>query len=196
MSKKSHCYAYYADGKFIGWYADTFGSVRTCPKLYSGDVEVQSAIVKQSFSGKIRTINKTSFEEAKGLPEYQGLGAIALARFDSEEKLRGKQIELRVVECPIYDGPDPDFSKEIMDALRETQKEQMKKFFKQFGRDYDNFPASKERVELVDRFHRMYGDLKCNNWIYADYEQVREWAKDEPTEFVAIVTPEIESNGK
>ena len=30
---------------------------------------------------------------------------------------------------------------------------------------------------------------KCDNWIYADYSKVKEWAKNEPTEFIGTITP-------
>lgn len=104
-------FAYFADGKFIGWYADSFGSIRKAPKIYDNSSR-QIEIITTNFTAKVR--------KAKGLQEHDFLsqavefvrplnpvGAMIMEEKKSELS-EYKDIELRIVECPIYDGPNPD----------------------------------------------------------------------------------------
>lgn len=94
-------FAYFADNKFIGWYADSFGSVRDTPKIY-GNTPHQIEVISKNFKNKISKIQKTSFEVEK--EKVYGIASIGLAIFDSEKLLRGKSVELRVVNVPyIHD---------------------------------------------------------------------------------------------
>ena len=56
---KSVCFAYYADGKWIGWYGGTFGSVSDSPKVY-GSYEGMYDTIQKNLTSKIRKINSTS----------------------------------------------------------------------------------------------------------------------------------------
>jgi len=52
-----------------------------------------------------------------------------------------------------------------------------------------DIPApSRERTEAIKAFDLTNPKPKCDNWIYVDYALVSEWAKNEPTEFLAIIT--------
>lgn len=102
--KKAVAFAYFSGKYFIGWYADTFGSVRDWPKIYRNS-DSQLEVIERNFNNKLDKIETSSFDEAK--KTTFGLAAIGLAIYDSENKLRGKDIELRVVEVPFYD-PEKD----------------------------------------------------------------------------------------
>lgn len=183
---KSICFAYYADGNFIGWYAGTFGGVRDYPKLY-GNSERQLEIVKNNFTNKLKKINETSFDEAK--KDLTGLAALKLLVFNNEDLLRGKDVELRVVECPEYDGPNPNFDKEAYET-------ELKKHTELFNASEANaLPIGTERVKAVNKFLEEHPWPKCNNWLYADYAKVKEWAKNEPTEFITIIKPDYDTQG-
>lgn len=183
MKNKSIAFAYYADNKFIGWYADSFGSIRDCPKLYS-NLEKMRPIITKNISYKLKKINESSFNEAK--EKVTGLGAaLGLASFDSEELLRGKNVELRAVECPEYDGPNPNFDRESYQAIVAEQKAKM------IEEGIYDIPASKERTDRVDEFRTRFPSPKCDNWTYCDYAKVKEWAKTEPSEFIEVIKPEL-----
>lgn len=162
---KSYCFAYYGDGKFLGWYADSFGSARAnSPKLYS-DLEKMLPTLTTNLTSKLTKINSSSFEEAK--QKVTGLiGALGLAIFDSEDLLRGKDVELRAVECPYYDGPNLNYDEARAAAFEIAQLELPKE--------------QRKRVEEGNDW-----------WVYADYNKVRVWATNEPTEFVAVIKPEL-----
>jgi len=104
--QKAIAFAYFSGKYFIGWYADTFGSVRDSPKIYRNS-DSQFEVISKNFQRKLERINETSFEEES--KKVKGYGRLSLAIFDSENKLRGKEIELRVVEYPFYD-PEKDNS--------------------------------------------------------------------------------------
>jgi hypothetical protein len=104
--KKSVCFAYFGDGKFIGWYADTTGSVsQNAPKIY-GYSPSQVEIIATNFRSKMKKLNVKS-----------NLGSIVsgleiLDRsldYDSKILSQYQTVELRVVECSVYDGPNPNF---------------------------------------------------------------------------------------
>ena len=62
--KKSVCFAYYADGKWIGWHGGTFGGVSNSPKVYSS-FEGMRETIQKNLTHKINRINSTSFKEEK-----------------------------------------------------------------------------------------------------------------------------------
>lgn len=182
--KRSICYAYFIDGKFVGWYADSFGSVRPqSPKLYS-DMEKQNPVILSSLRHKLNKINTSSFDQAKE-KVTNVFQAIGLAGYDSEELLRGREVILKIVESPIYDGPNPDFDEEAYIALNEERRKEMK------AEGIFDIPApSKERVAAIEEFDTRHARPKADNWIYADYSKVKEWAATEPTVFLGEIDPE------
>jgi hypothetical protein len=178
--EKSICFAYYVDGKFVGWYADSFGSCRNYPKLYS-NTEKQIHVVYSNFMRKMAAINTSTFAVEKS--KVDGLAAVGLAIYDSEELLRGKKVELRVVECPEYDGPNPNFNR----SLYEKACKEMLQKMKESG--VLSIPGpSKERSEAVQEFYKENPYPKAEHWIYADYNRVAAWAKNEPKDFIKILT--------
>lgn len=177
MNNSTIGFAYFVDGKFVGWWGDTFGSITRSPKLYTSS-EKQFETIQKNFTTKMEKINRTSFDAEKD--NVTGLAAISLAVFAGEDTLRGKSVELRVVECPIYQGPNPDFDKDEYRRLTDERRKQME------TDGVFNIPApSIERSEAVAK----YPEIPCNNWIYADYNKVNEWAANEPTEFVKVLKP-------
>ena len=102
-TRKSVCYAYYGDGKFLGWYADSFGSVRpNSPKVY-GDTEKQREVITKNFRNKLSKLNEKSELDLRN-----PLGSTLLnngLNKDKDELSKFLNVELRVVECPEYDGP-------------------------------------------------------------------------------------------
>ena len=175
------CFAYYADGKFIGWYGGTFGGLSNCPKLYTF-TDSQCATIKGNLTHKLNKVNSSSFNEEK--EEKKGLAALSLAVFDGEELLRGKEVELRVVECPEYDGENPNFDELAYTKALDARKELMK------SEGIFDIPApSMDRFNAIKEFDKRHPKPKCDNWIYADYNKVKEWAKNEPTEFLHIIKP-------
>jgi len=181
---KSVCFAYFADGKFIGWYGGTFGPVSDSPKVYSS-LESMRATITKNLSHKLKKINETSFDEAKGTAT--GLAAFGLLEFSGEDELRGKDVELRVVECPEYDGPNPDFDEEEFDKLSKAHTVLVLEHLKSLGISTDGH--SPERTKAVIDFTKLNPSPKSNNWIYCDYNKVIEWAKNEPTEFIDVIKP-------
>ena len=100
---KKICYAYYGDGKFLGWYADSFGSIRpNSPKIYSNS-EIQNQIITKNFRYKIDKIKEKS-DMAGRNARLIGLKVLddSLNK-DSSNLSQYKQIELRSVECPYED---------------------------------------------------------------------------------------------
>ena len=109
MSKRiGVCFAYFIDGVFHGWYTDSFGTLgKKSPKIYTYSPE-QVQVIQKNFNHKIKTIESSTYAEAK--EKCSSLGdAFQLPLYQYEEFLRGAKVELRVVECPIYDGPNPDY---------------------------------------------------------------------------------------
>ena len=177
---KSICFAYYADGKWIGWYGGTFGGVSKSPKVYS-DLEKMRPVIQKNLTTKLQKINETTFEKAK--EGVTGLAALGLLVFDSEELLRGKDVELRVVECPEYDGPNPNFDAAAYDAAMDEDRKRFE------SSEVSKMPIGIERLNAVKKYREEHPAPKCDNWIYADYAKVKEWAKNEPTEFIEIIKP-------
>jgi hypothetical protein len=178
------CLAYFADGKFLGWYGDSFGSISKFPKLYS-DFDKIKDIVSKSLSQKIKKIKESSFDEEKnGVTNI--VSALGLAIFSHEEILRGKEVELRVVQCPIYDGPNPDYDAEKYEKELSDYKQKMKD-----AGIFDIPAPSLERLNAIRVFEAKNPRPRRNNWIYADISKMEEWAANEPTEFIEIIKPEI-----
>ena len=180
---KSICFAYFADGKWIGWYGGTFGGVSPNPKVYS-DLEHMRPVIQKNLTSKIAKINTSSLDAEIGT--LTGIPAISLFGFCSEDLLRGKEIELRVVECPEYDGPNQDFDSDKY----QIEIEEHSKLWTAYQAEH-NIPdyPSLERKEGHNVFLASHPFPKCNNWIYCDYAKVIEWAKYEPTEFIETITP-------
>lgn len=178
--ERTIAFAYYANNEFIGWYGGTFGPVASVPKLYNAS-EHQIDVVTRNFRNKIKKINEKTLddylEEHKNLPT-----AIGGLVFTSEDELRGKDVELRIVKCPIYDGPNPDFDEEEYERLSKEHKELMRE------EGIFDIPApSHRRSEAVSAFYKKVPPPVRNNWIHADYAKVREWASEEPKEFIGII---------
>lgn len=159
--KKSICFAYFGDGKFLGWYGDTLGSIReNSPKVYIYSSE-QINTISHNFNSKISELN----EKSKLAKSDSGLSLIDNGlNYDKEILLQYKNIELKIVECPEYDGPNPDFDeKKFREWVEKEQKEKGNDF------KFANCPP------------------EINNWIYCDYKKVKEWASKEPTEFIGEI---------
>jgi hypothetical protein len=199
---KSICFAYYADGSFIGWYADSFGSVRPTPKIYSDSIK-QIEIISSNFRNKIKRISEESvsdvmdkFRAEEGsllaleetdeiIRKKNALGISTLAKYaihDSEDLLRGKNIELRIVECPEYDGINPDFDKEAYDKLAAEYRKRMEE-----AGIFDIPAPSIERLDAIKKFESENPRPIRNSWIYADFNKVKAWAANEPTEFIGTI---------
>lgn len=172
------CFAFFGDGIFLGWYADTFGSVRkNQPKLYTYS-DAQLSIIRKNFTSKLQSLHEKSDLGAI----VPGLGLLDdSVNADRQNLKQYKRVELRVVECPHYDGPNPDFDKEAYTKLTDERDEKLKQFLLENSVP-DNF--CKERLEAVQKFDKQYPYPPCNNWTYADYKKVQEWANNEPTTFV------------
>lgn len=179
--KKSICFAWYANNKFIGWWGGTFGTVSKSPKLYT-NTEEQLKVIQSNLTHKLSKINTSSFDIEK--TKVKGLGALGLASFDGEELLRGKEVELKIVECPEYDGKDPDWDEEAYDKLKDEYDEAFQEASKHLG----DFP-SLTRTKFVTEYYKEHPRPECKNWIYADYNKVKEWAKNEPIEFIGVIKP-------
>lgn len=177
--EKSICFAYFGDGKFLGWYADSFGSIRPqSPKIYRYSSE-QLETIGHNFTNKISELN----EKSTIAKNDSGLSLIDNGlNEDKDILLQYKNIELRIVECPEYDGPNPDFNEDAWEKLMAERDKQMKE-----AGIFDIPGPSLERFEAVEKFNEENPKPKCNNWIYADYKKIKEWASKEPTEFIGEI---------
>ncbi len=163
-TRKNICFAYFADGKFIGWYADSAGSIReNSPKIY-GHSEEQISVITENFRYKLSKLSTPSV-----LADYVGLPGLGLLdnslNADKTNLSQYNDIQLKITECPHYDGPNPNFDKEKYAEWLNAEK----------AMNGDNFRYSNCPKEL-------------ENWIYADYNKVKEWASIEPTKFIGIIT--------
>ena len=58
-NRKPICFAYFADGKFLGWYADSWGSIRKdSPKIY-GYSEDQVETITKNFRHKMSKLSRS-----------------------------------------------------------------------------------------------------------------------------------------
>lgn len=159
--RKTVCFAYFGDGKFLGWYADTCGSVRkNSPKLY-GYTEDQVETIKNNFRNNLSDLNEKS-----DLGNFvHGLSLMDKSlNEDKEELSKYSSVELRVVECPYYDGPNPNYDDAKYVAWVEN-----------------------ERSEKGNDFKFADCPTELNHWLYCDYAKVKEWASVEPTEFLETI---------
>lgn len=185
--RETVCFAYYVDDAFIGWYGDSFGSITKTPKIY-GNLVSQISTIQSNLNYKIQRINETSFEKemTKLSPTGNALEALRLLIFSDEKALRGRKVELKMVACPIYDGPNPDFNQEEYSKNEDARRADMK-----VKGILDFPPASKERIDAIDAYNLEHPRPKKDSWIYANYEEVKVWAEIEPTEFLMILTPKL-----
>jgi hypothetical protein len=107
--RKTVCYAYFGDDKFLGWYGDSFGTiVSKTPKLYGYTAE-QNDIIKKNFGSKIQELAEKS---DLGMLDGRLSPVDRLRDYDSSILSQYTKVELRVVECPCYDGLNPNFDEE------------------------------------------------------------------------------------
>ncbi len=179
--KKSIRFAYFGDNNFIGWYGDSFGSiVKTSPKIYGYSKE-QIATIQGNLTYKMSKLKEES-NIGSSNPAFAIIDN-SLNR-DKTNLLNYNEVELRIVECPEYDGRNPDFDEVAYEQLIAERKEQMTK------EGIFDIPApSRERTNAIAEFEIRYPRQKCDNWIYADYEKVKAWASIEPTVFIEILKP-------
>ena len=105
--KKTICFAYYGDGKFMGWYSDSFGTItENKPKLYSYSPE-QVDIIRKNFQHKLKKEKSNLGEHIAPLKILDN----SLA-YDSSILSQYENVELRIVECPVYEGKNPNFDEE------------------------------------------------------------------------------------
>lgn len=177
------CYAYFGDGRFLGWYSDTFGSItENQPKCYSG-IKSNKEIIEKNFKYKIKKINTPSNLGDK----IPGLEIIdASLKGDSFVLSQYKEIELRAVKCPVYYGPNPDFDEEKYDRETAAYTVLVKDYLLENGIEWGD-GCSSLRSELITKFEEVNKRPNHDNWIYPDYKEVRKWAEQEPTEFLFII---------
>ena len=185
------CLAYYVDDLFIGWYSDSFGSVGRYPKIYA-NTEAQISTIKTNFNHKMTRINETSFsKEIQKIPNdgQAHLEALRLLVFSyvDEKVLKGRKVELKMVACPYYDGPNPNFDREVwkkqMDDLHELAKE---------AGVYAEPAGTMKSMMLHKAFDLTHPEPKYEGWIYADSALVAPWALVEPTEFIKVIKFNVE----
>ena len=164
MTRECICFAYFVEGVFVGWYGDTFGSVSTVPKIYTNTPEMIRRI-QDNFQHKIKLLMREG--DLKGFRALYSQG---------KEKLKGK-IELKAVMCPVYDGPNPDFDKEDYERRLNEQNAHMQSVgvFDKQGID---------RIDATDQYYISNPKVRPDNWIYADYEQIKQFAQTTPTSFI------------
>lgn len=176
-TRKAVCFAYFGDRKFLGWYSDSFGSMTSNrPKIY-GNTESQFKTISDSFQRRLSELSKKS-----QLATTTGIPALGLID-NGVEKIKKELsqylvVELRVVECPFYDGPNPNFDVEAHNKLREEHKKRMTE-----AGVFDIPAPSAARSAAIEKFELTDPYPKADNWIYADYTKVKEWASTIPTIF-------------
>lgn len=107
--RKRVCFAYYSGNKFLGWYSDSFGTVtKNSPKIYGYSKE-QIAVIRKNLSSKLKD---KSFSEV--LSKINPIAGKLVENSKERDKniLSNKDIYLRIIECPYYDGPNPEFNRE------------------------------------------------------------------------------------
>lgn len=189
--ENSIAFAYFVDGMFIGWYADTFGSVRKSPKLYNAS-EKQIAVIRKNFNYKLKKISESSFKEeliiSKNIAE-----ALKTLTFDSEELLRGRKVILKMVRTPFYDGPNPDYVRSITKLKHIHHVEMYHVWCKEMELKPGIEPGTNFGIALIDnykRYDKIYPEGNSNYWIYMDYSLVNTWAETAPTEFIDEIIPD------
>jgi len=187
--EKTICFAYYGDGEFIGWRTDTSGGIGKIPKLYSGSFETKENIF-ESFLKKMKIINEISYEKALDeINKLQAIGksneqviikSLRLLAYTGHETLsKYKKVELRLIECPIYDGPNEDFDRDLYEN-----------FINAHRKIYDEFLSKKglkDDVHSKNRFRETYGRFRPKWWIYADFNKLEKWASKAPENYLQTV---------
>ena len=161
-SNKTIGFAYFGDGVFIGWYSDSFGTITSNrPKLYNYSTN-QIATVKGNFIYGLSQIKKNDDSSEK--KEADNV-VDAILHINRKDLSQYKNVELRIVECPYYDGVNPNY-------------------------DEEKYKEWKEDYKAKNNGNIRYSDCpkELESWIYADKTKVREWAEKEPTEFIEVVT--------
>jgi len=107
---------------------------------------------------KIKYVEGTKDEDKKNHPAL----TILDSSIDNNKKQLSqyKTVELRIVDCPEYDGPNPKYNEA-----------KYKKWVK------------KEKAEKGVNFKYANCPKELDNWIYSDYAKVKAWASIEPKEF-------------
>ena len=184
--EKTICFAYFGDNEFLGWYADTFGSIRSSPKLY-GDSKEQTDIISKGFRYKLEKARKAEKLRAEEIIEEANpfAGAILSSGLRGDEAIliKYKDIELRIVECPYYDGPNPSYDSEAFKKAYDEHRKKMKE-----AGIFDIPAPSKERIDAIEEFEKTNPRPESDSWTYADYSKVERWAKNEPTNFIGKIT--------
>lgn len=166
INHKTICFAYFGDGVFIGWYSDSFGTITSNrPKLYTYSTN-QIATVKGNFIYGLSKIKKRDDLSAKKESDNVVDAILDINRKDLSQYTN---IELRIVECPYYDGVNPNY-------------------------DEEKYKEWKEDYKAKNNGNIRYADCpkELESWIYADGTKVREWAEKEPTEFIEVVTSTVD----
>lgn len=181
--KNSVCFAYYVDDVFVGWYGDTFGSVTKSPKLYNNNSDTVN-IITNTFRKKLNLINSTTFEEYKN----ETKNPFSILFFNDDELLRNKKVELKCVQSPFYDGINPDFDRELYN-------QKYKEYNDKFNLSEVSTLPTNTTDEIVKRMEAIKEWEKQNprpsdtdHWLYVDYNLVKDWALNEPTEFLFTIT--------
>jgi len=186
-TRNTLCFAYFGDGQFLGWYADTFGSIRKSPKLYC-ESKHQLETIETNFKYKLE---KTKTGESLGIVKtVRDHNVVAAALIDVGTKgdaailSKYDVVELRHVVSPIYDGPDPTFDKAACDIKRALRWDLF------VAEGINDLPYGDERNKRAREFESRHPRIKSQNWVSADQDKVKEWAANEPTEFIGKFTYE------
>jgi hypothetical protein len=181
QKRKTVCFAYFGDGTFLGWYADTFGSIRKeSPKLYGYTPEMVETI-RGNFRRKLETGHKAA---AELVGKYNPAGeALMKPGLDEDMKILSqyKDVELRAVECPIYDGPNPAFDREKYAKERaawDAKFEKSEAYLMEIG---------PQKRQAIEEYKKSNPEPAHDFWVYADYAEVQKWARNEPTEFLEVI---------
>lgn len=177
--RKTVCLAYFGNEKFLGWYSDSFGTIsKSSPKLYNYSKE-QMDIIKTNLAYKFRDLDKNST-----LAKHVSNLAILDNSLNRDKGVLSQytNISIKAVECPEYEGPNPDFDKEAYEKMVEARRQELQELGV-----LDLPPGSIERLDALDEYNITHPEPKCNNWIHADYAKVKAWASNEPTEFVETI---------
>ena len=192
MRKNNVALAYFINGNFEGWHSDSFGTMtKSKPKLY-GYSESQIATITKNIRYKIKTMNERTFDE--DLKNSKHIGeALSTLVYSSGDSMRGHEVELRVVQTPFFDGPNPLHSNKISNKFRKHHTKMYHEWCKMNGLD-PGIETAKKRfgiglIENYKKFEAIYPDVSSNNWIYSDYKEVSKWALNEPTKFLEIIKP-------
>ena len=183
------CFAYFVDDVFIGWYGDSFGTISKFPKIY-GNSGAQISTVKANFNYKMTKINETSFsKELANIPDdgEPHVEALRLLIFTDEKALKGRKVELKMVSCPIYDGPNLEFDEVAYNKLIDERTEELKALGV-----YDLPAGSMKRMIAIETYDKEHPKPVRNSWIYAKEVEVVPWAAIEPTEFLKVIKFNIE----